>query len=700
MPLTKHLPARVLPTLFSLLAFATANGAVAGEAGDATELPTMTVTDETVDPLRFELAPDDTSVARPTTAELLKRTPGGSVNFNGPLSGIVQYRGMYGDRVLTRVDGLDTHSGCPNQMDPALNLAPMHLLEDIEIQRGIAPVSSGYETIGGYVNASTRTSRFTTGEAFEFHGDLSGGAQTADDGYGLGVLASVANADYRFHLSANRDKGGDTEFPGGKIDASEYDRDNYGVGFGLKSGLHRFGLDYFRNDTEDTGTPALPMDVRYEDTDRFSGTYQGLWNGTDVEGKLSYTDVEHEMTNFHLRQAPPPTMQRNSITSAEATDFQVKTLTPVGDGNLGIGADGGFVEHDADIFNPNNATFFVNNYNDVQRDRYSAYVEWDAPITAQASYEIGVRYTRVEMDAGEVDGTPAQMPGGAQKLRDRFNAADRSLSDDNLDLVTKLFYRVSNELRLDLGLGRKTRSPSYQEAYLWLPLESSAGLADGKRYVGNLELKPEVAYELDMGLDWRSGGAYAGPRVFYKRVDDYIQGVPSSDPVVIAVSTANGDPNPLQYDNVEAELYGFDMDFGTRLAEHWRLDGVVSYVRGKRRDIDDNLYRIAPLNGTLALSYERSDWSVTAETVLAAEQDQVSATNEEEATGGYALLNLFGHYRLQKELVFRAGVNNLFDTRYSDHLNGYNRVRDSDVALGERLPGPGRSLFARVHYSW
>jgi iron complex outermembrane receptor protein len=51
-------------------------------------------------------------------------------------------------------------------------------------------------------------------------------------------------------------------------------------------------------------------------------------------------------------------------------------------------------------------------------------------------------------------------------------------------------------------------------------------------------------------------------------------------------------------------------------------------------------------------------------------------------------------------LVFRAGVNNLFDTRYSDHLNGYNRVRDSDVALGERLPGPGRSLFARVHYSW
>ncbi len=700
MSLQKPLSTLATPTLFSLIAFAAAGGAWAGEPGAVTELPAMTVTGEADEPLRFDLSPVDTSVAGPTTGELLKRTPGGSVNFNGPLTGIVQYRGMFGDRVLTRVDGMDTHSGCPNHMDPALNLAPMHLLDNIEVHRGIAPVSAGYETIGGYVNASTKTSRFTAGEAFEFHGDLSGGAQTVDSGYGLGLLASVANSDYRFHVNANRDKGDDTEYAGGEIASSEYDRNNYGLGFGVKSGLHQFGVDYFRNDTQDTGTPALPMDISYEDTNRFSGTYEGLWGDTEVEGKLSYTDVEHEMTNFHLRLAPPPAMHRNSITTAEAVDFQLKTVTAVGDGNLGIGADGGFAEHDADIFNPNSPAFFVNNYNDIQRDRYGAYLEWDAPITAQTSYEVGVRYTRVKMDADEVDGTPAQMPGGAQILRDRFNAADRSRSDDNLDLVAKLFYQVSNELRLDAGIGRKTRSPSYQETYLWLPLESTGGLADGNRYVGNLELKPEVAYEFDMGLDWRSGDAYASPRVFYKRVDDYIQGVPSTDPVVIAVSTANGDPNPLQYDNVEAELYGFDLDFGTRLTDHWSLDGVVSYVRGKRRDIGDNLYRIAPLNGTLALTYDRSNWSVTAETVLAAEQDKVSATNEEEATDGYALLNLYGNYQVQKDLEFTAGVNNVFDEEYSDHLNGYNRVRNSDVAVGERLPGPGRNLFARVNFHW
>jgi hypothetical protein len=33
-------------------------------------------------------------------------------------------------------------------------------------------------------------------------------------------------------------------------------------------------------------------------------------------------------------------------------------------------------------------------------------------------------------------------------------------------------------------------------------------------------------------------------------------------------------------------------------------------------------------------------------------------------------------------------------------LNGVNRVRDSDVPLGERLPGTERNFYARLDYSW
>ena len=47
------------------------------------------------------------------------------------------------------------------------------------------------------------------------------------------------------------------------------------------------------------------------------------------------------------------------------------------------------------------------------------------------------------------------------------------------------------------------------------------------------------------------------------------------------------------------------------------------------------------------------------------------------------------------------GVDNLADREYVDHLAGVNRVRgNADLAVGERLPGFGRSFFARFDYSW
>ena len=70
------------------------------------------------------------------------------------------------------------------------------------------------------------------------------------------------------------------------------------------------------------------------------------------------------------------------------------------------------------------------------------------------------------------------MAGGM--LRDNFNGADRSKTDDNVDWVAKIYYHAADGLRYYAGGSRKTRSPSYQERYLWLPLQSTGGLADGK----------------------------------------------------------------------------------------------------------------------------------------------------------------------------------------------------------------------------
>jgi iron complex outermembrane receptor protein len=338
----------------------------------------------------------------------------------------------------------------------------------------------------------------------------------------------------------------------------------------------------------------------------------------------------------------------------------------------------------------------VDNFNDVDRHRYGGFAQWEGEFAERWDLEAGIRYTRILMDAGKVDASPARVLPPAIRLRKAFNAADRSQSEDLIDAVVKLGVEVVPSLKFELGLGRKTRAPSYLERYAWLPLEVTGGLGDGNNYVGDLDLDHEVSYEVEGGFEWRNDRIYLAPRAYYRQVDDYIQGVLSTDMDVIMVSSMNGDTSPLVYSNVEAEFYGFDVAYGIDLPCRLEFEGTLGWVRGKRRDTHDDLYRIAPLHGRSTLTYRREFWSVSLESVYAARQSHVSAENSEKKTGAYGIANVFGSWEVSKGVVLDFGIENVFDKSYGDHLAGVNRVSNSAVKKGGRIPGLGRSVFGRL----
>ena len=189
------------------------------------------------------------------------------------------------------------------------------------------------------------------------------------------------------------------------------------------------------------------------------------------------------------------------------------------------------------------------------------------------------------------------------------------------------------------------------------------------------------------------------PSIYFRRIDDYIQGAPFDDtPGIIdspveMVAGMNGDATPLIWSNVDADIYGFDIDAGLKLTDIWRLDGTLSWTRGERRDVSDNLYRIAPPNLSLTLTRDEGPLAASIETVVYAEQSDVSAINGELETPGYALVNLFGEWRAADGVSLSLGVENLLDHSWRDHLGGYNRVMNSDIAVGQRLPGVGRQCL-------
>jgi len=658
---------------------------------------------------RSRIRPEQSRGAEPDAAALLRGTPGANVNSNGPVSGQVQYRGMFGPRMNVRVDGMAIAPGGPNWMDPPLHYVPRAQLEELELERGIASVGDGIESFGGTVRARSKQGRFAESDAFEIHGDLEGAYRSVDDGYSFGGVAWVANRRHRLHVVGSTEGGDDRDFGSGTVDASEHERHSGGGGYAFRFGeeeRQEVFVDYRHDETRASGNPGLPMDIEFLDTEIVRTGFEGGLGPVDLAGKVYYTDVDHEMSNFELRPAPdfnplqPGPDRRFVAAESSALGFDATASVPVGPGTLDLGIDGHFARFDMDVFDPDREAFFVNQLDGTRRDRYGVFGQWRGDLTPDWWLEVGLRYRRVDMEAGRVDATPARRLPPPGRLRDAFNAADRSQRDDNVDWVLKLRRRLGTHLRLEAAAARKTRSPSHLARYLWLPLEVSAGLADGNNYVGDPDLDPEVSRGVELGLEWQSERVTFTPRVFYRVVDDSIQGVPATDPDVIAVSTGNGDPTPLRFANVDAELFGADGELIVRLADRWIARATASFVDAERRDIDDDLFRIAPLNGSVALTHQRDRWSVTVQGVFADRQDDVSETNGETETAGYALLHLFGRYRFDTGTELAVGVENVLDKTYRDHLAGFNRVAQSDVEVGRRIPGPGRNVYVRLRQTW
>ena len=665
---------------------------------------------------------DDTLVATPDTAQLLRKMPGANVNKNGELTGIAQYRGMFGDRIQVSVDGAQINGAGPNAMDAPLHYAPVAILESLTINRGIVPVSKGQETIGGYVEANTYAGDFGTTKGFEFSGRAYAGAQSVNSGDVLSGFFSMANDTHIFRGFVMQERADNLEFPTGDITPSEYDRERFDLGYSFAKGRHEFSIDFARNNTKDAGTASLPMDILSIDSDLFRSRYTFSTSEGLFTAELSASDNEHWMTNYHLRRPPqtpastddPMRFRRNWAVS-ENYGFALKYEQFADNGTWLYGIDGHFAEHRSIITNPNSAPFYISNFNDVNRDIIGAFIERKISLNAQTGLETGIRVNHVSMDSVPVSanlnpmnmmmGMPVMMNNLAGALSTQFNNDTLAQTDTNVDAFVRLSYQTDGDATWYIGAARKTRSPSYQERYLWIPLEATGGLADGKTYIGNPNLKPEATHEIELGLDLENSVYGIYPRVFYKRVSDYIQGTPSTNVTAnnFAQMIANmgmGMPNPLQFSNVDARFYGLDIDSNFSINDKITLRAILNIVRADRRDINDDLYRVSPDNVLVALDYRGNGWTGSIESVTYADQNRIAITNSELETEGYSLVNVMARSSLADGVEVSIGAENLLDESYLDHLAAYNRAYNPDIASRARMPGLGRNFYARVMWNF
>jgi iron complex outermembrane receptor protein len=344
-----------------------------------------------------------------------------------------------------------------------------------------------------------------------------------------------------------------------------------------------------------------------------------------------------------------------------------------------------------------------------QRDRVGTYAEWEAKWTPQWSTLLGVRNDVVWMNAGLAQAYDSRnpIPMGMMGMANpnaaaaaAFNARDHRRTDVNFDMTATARYQPDETSVYELGYSRKTRSPNLYERYAFgvsgMASSMIGWFGDGNGYVGNLDLKPEVAHTVSFTASWRDPAqdweVKATP--YFSHVENFID----VDRIGGFVDS-NGSAFPiLQFRNYKAQLYGFDLSGRAKLFEareigRFELSGVVGYVYGENLDRGDGLYHIMPLNARFTLEHRLGGWTSAVEVQIVDGKTHVSAVRNEWQTPSYTLVNLRSGYDFGAARI-DVGVSNLGDVRYFSPLGGFYYAGYKATSVPGPVPGPGRSFYA------
>jgi iron complex outermembrane receptor protein len=311
---------------------------------------------------------------------------------------------------------------------------------------------------------------------------------------------------------------------------------------------------------------------------------------------------------------------------------------------------------------------------DAEMDNVGLYGQ---AMLSRQGYQVGgtVRVDYVDATAGEVSDYFLEHVGG-----------DLDQTETNVSAAASATFDLSPAARLTVGLGRAVRSATAIERYS--DRFPASRFQVSAEFVGDPTLNPETSLEFDVGVTTDHKRVEFATDLFYRVIDDYITMVedPDLDPQMgssldTVFRYVNGD---------QARYYGGEARILHRFARDWQWRGTVSYTWAEDTQFDEPVFGIAPLQGELTLRYGHASvrpWWVETGAWIVARQDRVATSRHEVETPGYTLLALRGQVDLGKGVALRAGVENLTDKTYADHLNSFNPF------TGERINEIGRQVY-------
>jgi iron complex outermembrane receptor protein len=633
-------------------------------------------------------------------ADYLKTIPGFSAVRNGGVNGDPVFRGMFGSRLKLLTNGGEMLGACPNRMDSPSSYISPDTFDKLTVIKGPQSVLWGPGASAATVLFEREPERFG-GPDYRLNASLMGGSNGRFD---RNLDAAAGNQQAYARLMANNSQADDYRDGSGDTVPSRYDKWNTDVALGwtpdadtlveLTGGRGNGYARYAGRGMDGSQFQRESLGLRLEKTN-IGETFYGL------EAQVYYNYADHIMDNFSLRSPggmmPNPTLSRVDRRTVGGRLVGTWQWTEV---ELKAGVDGQRSEH-RKLMNPSLAV------NLPVAAAGSDGLPW-VPDAMLHSYGLfGELSWQLSEREKLISGLRVDLHD-AKDQRELFNShnAQMAKADWNnptagktrRDTLYSGFLRYEEELTnlpatWYAGLGHAQRFPDYWELFVANPGP-----------VGTLQpfdtVRPEKTTQLDVGLQFAEGPIEAWVSAYVGTVEDYI--LFSYEPGMMP-----GVLRPV-VSNIDATIAGAEMGASYRFTSNWKGDASLAYAWGKNRSDDRAMPQIPPLEGRLGLTYERDNWStsglwrvVAAQTRVAENQGTVVGKDFDESSG-FGVLAVNGAYRLNRNLKLTAGVDNLLDKTYGEHLNLAGSAGFADYGLEptSRVNEPGRTYWARLDMSF
>jgi iron complex outermembrane recepter protein len=624
-------------------------------------------------------------------AEGLRYLPGVSAIRRGPINMDPSIRGLQANEVPNFVNGAHTFAVGPARMDSGISHVSPHDVETVRIVKGPYALTWGPGTMSA-VQVETFQPPFFS--RFRVHGKVGFNYGTNAESTDPYVNLWGGNSRISVGLFHNTRTGGDYHAGNGATIPGHYEVNDNRWSLGLRPSQNTV-FRYTGGFEEDNNVdyPGRLLNAKYFLVRSHDFTFH--WHPesgsiSEVFGQFYIDRLGHLMNNNGKPTAFP--MPGRTPPFALNVELPAHSDTLGGAFHVSLGHSAWTGELGTDFYHlAQNADRSVSQLDTGKLLFYDIVwphaVQDDEGGYAQLLFhgeraQVGgtIRLDGVQTSAGQVSSFFLQNTTGPLDNREL-----------NLSAALSANFRLTDNWSLYAGAGRAVSTPTILERYS--DRFPSTEFQISAEFMGDPSLLPEQSLEFDLGSSATFKGFHLDGALFERHIDNYVTIAP--DPSIPRRLPL--DPTLVyRYINGSARFYGGDASIRRGFGRYVDGSAAVSYTWAEDLKLDEPVIGIPPLRSDIGLTLHSASgrMAIQAESILDDRQNRVATSRFEIPTAGYAIFNLEGFYEITSHWTFRAGVDNLLNRYYWDHLDAI------DPYTHQPIPEIGRNVKVGFEYSF